>query len=153
MPEIKLYDERDYDYYNPKPYLQHLVSICLLSKDSQNRIAYDIDEDKYNYLFVYQNEEDKERGSKKTRVFHKDFVNLVKTENVSRVKQALERSVNIYASNLFDNLQKEKARIRELEKTIANSQISIEERKKELKGIEDAIAKYASPSGTTELPF
>lgn len=150
MPEVKLYDERDYDFYNPKPYLQHLVSICLLSKESQNRIAYDIDDDKYDYLFVYP---DDQHGGKKTRVFHNDFVSLVKTEHTGRVKQALERSVNIYASNLFDNLQKEKFRIKELEKTIANAQISIEERKKELKGIEDAIAKYASPSGTTELPF
>ena len=153
MPEVKLYDERDYDFYNPKPYLQHLVSICLLSKDSQNRIAYDIDDSKYDYLFVYQNDEDKERGSKKTRVFHSDFVNLVKTDHVSRVKQSLERAVNSYANNLHENLQKEKSRIKELEKTIANAQISIEERKKELKGIEDAITKYANPSGTTEIPF
>ena len=153
MTEVKFYDERDYDFYNPKPYLQHLVSICLLSKDSQNRIAYDIDDNKYDYLFVYQNKDDEERGSKKTRVFHSDFVNLVNTEHISRVKQALERSVNSYASNLFDNLQKEKSRIKELEKTIANAQISIEERKKELKGIEDAITKYGNPSETSEVPF
>jgi hypothetical protein len=153
MSEIKLYDQRDYDYYNPKPFLQHLVSICLFSKDSQNRVAYDIDDNKYDYLFVYQNKDDEERGSKKTRIFHSDFVNLVKIEDVSRVKQALERSVNSYASNLHDNLRREKERIKDLEQTITNAQISIEERKKELKGIEDVIAKYANPSGTPELPF
>jgi hypothetical protein len=153
MSEVKLYDERDYDYYNPKPYLQHLVSICLLSKDSQNRVAYDIDNSQYDYLFVYQNKKDEERGNKKTRVFHSDFASLVKTEHVGRVKESLERSVKSYASNLFDNLEKEKFQIKELEKTIVNAQISIEERKKELRGIEDAIAKYASPSGTPKLPF
>jgi rubrerythrin len=153
MSEIKLYDERDYDFYNPKPYLQHLVNICILSKENQNRIAYDIDDDKYNYLFAYQSKEDAERSNKKTRVFCIDFVNLIKFEHIGRVKQALERSVNSYASNIYDSLRKEKDRIKELEKTIANAQTSIEERKKELRGIEDVIAKYASPSGTSEVPF
>jgi hypothetical protein len=153
MPEIKLYDERDYDFYNPKPYLQHLVNICILSKENQNRIAHDIDEDKYDYLFVYQSKEDAERGSKRNRIFNSDFVNLIKFEHTGRLKQALERGVNSYASNIYDSLRKEKDRIKELEKTIANAQTSIEERKKELKGIEDVIAKYANPSGTSEVPF
>jgi chromosome segregation ATPase len=153
MASIKMYDVRDFDYYNPKPFIKMLVDICVKSKDVQNRIAYDIDHNEYDYLFVYQNKEDEENQRKKTRLFHSDFVNLLKSEDINRVLQALRRAVDNYGENLNDRIQDCKRGISNLEDTITNAQSRINEKKQELKELEDAIAKYAVPSGTPEVPF
>jgi phage pi2 protein 07 len=155
MAEIKLYDERDYDYYNPKPYLQKLVNILLKSVEVQNNVAYDIDDKSYDYLFVYQTKEDAERERKKNRVFHSDFVNRIKIEHADRVRYALENGVGRFIMNLKNNIEKRKEQIRDLEKIIANGQIGLEEQKKELKELEDVIEKYKSKdkTGTPEIPF
>jgi chromosome segregation ATPase len=153
MSSIKMYDLRDYDYYNPKPFIKMLVDICVKSKDVQHRIAYDIDHTEYDYLFVYQNKEDEENQRKKTRLFHSDFVNILKSEDINRVLQALRRAVDNYGENLNDRIQDCKRGISNLEDTVTNAMSRINEKKQELKELEDALTKYAVPSGTPELPF
>ena len=155
MTSIKMYDVRDFDYYNPKPFIKTLVDICVKSKDVQNRIAYDIDHTEYDYLFVYQNKEDEENQRKKTRLFHSDFVNLLKLEDTNRVLQALKRAVDSYGENLNDRIQDCKRGISNLEETITNAMSRINEKKAELKELEDVIKKYSTEdkTGTPELPF
>jgi len=155
MADIKLYDERDYDYYNPKPYLQNLVDILLKSVETQNSVAYDIDDKSYDYLFVYQTREDAERERKKNRVFHSDFVNLVKIEHADRVRRALETGIGRFIMNLKNNIEKRKEQIRDFEKMIAKGQKGLEEQKRELKELEDVIEKYKpkNETGTPELSF
>lgn len=151
LKELKLYDERDYDYYNPNPYLTHLVSFC--NTEMQNSVAYDMDDSAYDYLFMYTNADDEENQRKKRRVFRLNLLKLVKVEHTSRLKRALERVVDNYARNLDDKVKSYKERIRLAEKDIKAQLETIEREKKELKEIEDVIAKYSTKTGTPELPF
>ena len=151
LKELKLYDERDYDYYNPNPYLKHLISFC--NTEMQNNVAYDMDDNDYDYLFMYANKEDEENERKRRRVFKPNLLELVKVEHTGRVKRALERVVDNYARNLDDKVRSYKERIRRAENDIKTQLETIEREKKELKEVEDVIAKYSTKTGTPELPF
>ena len=151
LKELKLYNERDYDYYNPHPYFKHLITFC--NSEMQNSMSYDMDDNKYDYLFMYVNKEDEENQRKKRRVFKPNLLDIIKTEDTGRVKRALERVVDNYARNLDDKVKSYKERIRRAENDIKNQIETIDREKKELKELEDVIAKYTNPSGTPELSF
>ena len=65
----------------------------------------------------------------------------------------MERVVDNYARNLDDKVKSYKERIRRAENDIKNQIETIDREKKELKELEDVIAKYTNPSGTPELSF
>jgi hypothetical protein len=153
MKNLKMYDEKNYDYYNPKPYLQNLVDICLKDKKSQNSVSYDIDSNRYDYLFVYENKESEEHENKKYRVFHNDFVNLIKTEDIERVRQALQLAVYNYGFRIRDLMNEYKNTITQKEQIILDAQITLDLEKIKLKELENEISKYKDPSGTPEVPF
>lgn len=153
LTELKLYDERDYDYYNPHPYLKHLISFC--NTEMQNSMAYDMDDKAYDYLFMYTNADDEQNERKKRRVFRPNLLQLIKIEHTGRVKRGLERVVDNYARNLDDKARSYRERIRRAENDIKNQIETIEREKKELKEVEDVIAKYQNKNqtGTPQLPF
>ena len=153
LKELKLYDERDYDYYNPHPYFNHLISFC--NTEMQNSMSYDMDDKIYDYLFMYTNADDEQNERKKRRVFRPNILLLIKIDHAGRVKRALERVVDNYARNLDDKVKSYKERIRRAENDIKTQLETIEREKKELKEVEDVIAKYQTKNqtGTPQLPF
>jgi len=151
--EIKLFDKKDYDYYNPKPYITHLISF--FDTQMQNQVSYDMDNDCYDYLFMYLTNEDRNATRKKKRVFCGDFLNLVKQNHMDRVIKALERAAINFAENLKNKVDTYKRRIKNAEQGIKEQLETIEREKKELKELEDVIKKYTTQdkTGTPELPF
>lgn len=158
--EIKLFDKKDYDYYNPTPYINHLVSFC--DTKSQHEVSWEIDNEIYDYLFTYLNEEDRNNERKKKRVFSKDFTSLVKSKHADRVIKSLERVVSAFSSDLESRIETQKLRITNSEENLKRLEVDVKEQlesivreKEELKELENVIEKYTTKdkTGTPELPF
>lgn len=158
--EIKLFDKKDYDYYNPTPYINHLVSFC--DTKIQHEVSWEIDSEVYDYLFTYLNEEDRANERKKKRVFSKDFTSIIKSKHADRVIRSLERVVDAFSSDLDSRVETQKRRIRNSEENLRSLEVGIKEQiesiareKEELKELENVIEKYTTKdkTGTPELPF
>jgi hypothetical protein len=125
MAKIKLYDEKDLDYYNPKPFVLNMVS--LFGEEDHKRLYSWIDGE-LKYLF---------EGS----ILKNNFLDIIKNHELDHLikdmKQVLDRKA--------ENLEQE---VRDLERKIKRCQEMAEENLKDkdnyttqLEGLKNVIAK------------
>ena len=125
MAKIKLYDEKDLDYYNPKPFVLNMVS--LFGEEDHKRLYSWIDGE-LKHLF---------EGS----ILKNNFLDIIKNHELDHLikdmKQILDRKA--------ENLEQE---VRDLERKIKRCQEMAEENLKDkdnyttqLEGLKNVIAK------------
>jgi ElaB/YqjD/DUF883 family membrane-anchored ribosome-binding protein len=125
MAKIKLYDEKDLDYYNPKPFVLNMVS--LFGEEDHKRLYSWIDGE-LKHLF---------EGS----ILKNNFLDIIKNHELDHLikdmKQVLDRKA--------ENLEQE---VRDLERKIKRCQEMAEENLKDkdnyttqLEGLKNVIAK------------
>jgi ribosomal protein S18 len=130
MAKIKLYDEKDLDYYNPKPFVLNMVS--LFGEEDHKRLYSWIDGE-LKHLF---------EGS----ILKNNFLDIVKNNELDHLikdmKQILDRKA--------ENLEQE---VRDLERKIKRCQEMAEENLKDkdnyttqLEGLKNVIAKATRPN-------
>ena len=130
MAKIKLYDEKDLDYYNPKPFVLNMVS--LFGEEDHKRLYSWIDGE-LKHLF---------EGS----ILKNNFLDIIKNNELDHLikdmKQVLDRKA--------ENLEQE---VRDLERKIKRCQEMAEENLKDkdnyttqLEGLKNVIAKATRPN-------
>jgi hypothetical protein len=131
--KIKLYDERDFDYYNPKPFVLDMLS--LFGEEDYKRLSGWIDNN-LKYLFV---------GT----MLRNDFLDTIKNNEldilVKEMKSVLDRKAN--------HLEEE---MKDLEKQIIYCQERIDENIEQkntyaakLEGLKNVIAKVSRADSQT----
>ena len=130
MAKIKLYDEKDLDYYNPKPFVLNMVSF--FGEEDHKRLYSWIDGE-LKHLF---------EGS----ILKNNFLDIIKNNELDHLikdmKQVLDRKA--------ENLEQE---VRDLERKIKRCQEMAEENLKDkdnyttqLEGLKNVIAKATRPN-------
>lgn len=154
---IKLYDERDLDYYNPKPYLSKLLK--LLDKEAQNHISWMLDDSGYDNLFEYPEDFTGEKdtwGSKRHRVLKKDVLDLLQPEQfdnfVNRIFQRLDHD----AGRLEQKIKELKEIIDSNLEHLANIEVAkkekeayIAEQREKLDNYLKILEEYGQPKSNT----
>jgi vacuolar-type H+-ATPase subunit I/STV1 len=125
---IKLYDERDYDYYNPKPYILRLVS--MLDEDDLKRVRGWIDSD---LRYIFKDEDSHELKD--------NFVNEVKLEHTDRLVRELQNGLHRKANEIDERLRSYQKEIEEIDERIANQSRLRQEYVNRLARLKDVIAK------------
>jgi hypothetical protein len=130
MGKIKLYDEKDFDYYNPKPFVLNMLS--LFGEEDYKRL-YNWVDGSLKHLF---------NGN----VLKNNFLDGIKNNELDRIindmKQTLDRKA--------ENLEQE---VRDLERKIKRCQEMAEENLKDkdnyttqLEGLKNVITKATRPN-------
>jgi ElaB/YqjD/DUF883 family membrane-anchored ribosome-binding protein len=125
MAKIKLYDEKDLDYYNPKPFVLNMLSL--------------FGEEDHKRLHSWSNSELKDLFE--GNILKNNFLDIVKNNELDQLirdmKQVLDRKA--------ENLEQE---VRDLERKIKRCQEMAEENLKDkdnyttqLEGLKNVIAK------------
>jgi hypothetical protein len=141
---IKIYDERDLDFYNPKPYMQKLMSF--LDREDINHISWYLDNDRFDYLFTWPSDVVGERReSKRYRVFVDNVLDVLKLEHQQTFFDRIISKVQDF-ENRFDSLiQLEEHKIKEHEDAILNARKHIEEKKANLDRLHAIRKEYSKP--------
>jgi ElaB/YqjD/DUF883 family membrane-anchored ribosome-binding protein len=130
MGKIKLYDEKDLDYYNPKPFVLNMLSL--------------FGEEDHKRLHSWSNSELKDLFE--GNILKNNFLDIVKNNELDQLirdmKQVLDRKA--------ENLEQE---VRDLERKIKRCQEMAEENLKDkdnyttqLEGLKNVIAKASGPN-------
>jgi ElaB/YqjD/DUF883 family membrane-anchored ribosome-binding protein len=130
MNKIKLYDERDFDYYNPKPFLLDMLSI--FGEDDYKRLKSFVDSDLL-YLFSDLH--------LKTELFV-DIKNNHLDRLISEVKSVLRRK----AENLEEEMSNLENKIRRCKEHVKENLASEKQYTEQLEGLKNVIARYAKPN-------
>ena len=139
---IKLYNERDLDFYNPKPYLTKLMSY--LTIEDINSISYYLDDDRFDYLFTWPADASEDtRSSKRYRVFVDNVLDVVKPEHMERLIDRIIGKVQSFESNLEGNIKYEVHKLQEKNDLLQALQKDIAERTAKLEKL-NAILREAA---------
>jgi hypothetical protein len=137
---IKLYNERDLDFYNPKPYLTKLMSY--LTIEDINGISWYMDDDRYDYLFTWQADASEHMlASKRYRIFIDNVLDVVKPEHMERFIERIVSKVQSFESNLQDNIKYEVDKLQEKNNLLQSLQKDIAERTAKLERLNAILAK------------
>jgi len=141
---VKIFDERDLDFYNPNPYMKKMMSF--LDTEAINNISWYLDEDRYDYLFKWPPDisEDK-RESKRYRVFVDNVLDIVKPEHQQVLFTRIISKVENFQSNLESNIRAETIAIQEREELILSAQEYIAEKKANLDRLNAIQKEYSRP--------
>ena len=138
--KIELYNEKDFDYYNPKVYIQNLLK--QLTTENFNSLSYYFDEPEHDYLFIWP--ADKQYSSnKRDRVIVENFAEVIKEKHMRKFVKRLEGYLDIKASTMIDDIKKLKEQIQKQEEILAKYNQDIQEKKKELNTLEGIVKQYA----------
>jgi hypothetical protein len=125
MAKIKLYDEKDLDYYNPKPFVLNMVS--LFGEEDHKRLYSWIDSE-LKHLF---------EGS----ILKNNFLDIIKNHELDHLIKDMKQVLDRKAENLEQD-------VRDLERKIKRCQEMAEENLKDkdnyttqLEGLKNVIAK------------
>jgi len=99
---FSLYDKRDYDYYNPKPYLEKLLSMRKIMDMSS--LSWNLDSDIYKYLFTQT-----ERIT--DRVLVDNVIDIILNEHIDRVIGALQDVLDKAKSELINSIYHEHEKV------------------------------------------
>jgi hypothetical protein len=138
---VKLFNERDLDFYNPKPYLLKLISY--LDIDAVNHISYYLDDDRYDYLFAWpQDASEDMRSSKRNRIFVDNVLDIVKSEHLELLSNRIISKVQSFESNIEDNIKYEIRKLQEKKDLLQSLEKDIIERTAKLEKL-NAILREA----------
>jgi uncharacterized protein YlxW (UPF0749 family) len=125
MSKIKLYDEKDLDYYNPKPFVLNMLS--LFGEEDHKRLFNWIDSD-LKHLF---------NGN----ILKNNFLDIVKNNELDHLIKDMKQTLDRKAENL-------ESEVKELERKIKRCQDMVDENLKDknnyitqLEGLKNVIAK------------
>jgi len=130
MSKIKLYDEREYDYYNPKPFLLNMLAI--FGEDDYKRLKQFVDGD-LHYLFsdYYL----------KTELLV-DIKNNHLDRLIGEVKSVLRRK----AETLEEEMSNLENKIRRCKERVEENLAAQNQYTEQLEGLKNVIARYAKPN-------
>jgi len=138
---VKLFNERDLDFYNPKPYLLKLISY--LTIEDMNHISYYLDDDRYDYLFAWPQDASEDMlSSKRNRLFVNNILDIVKPEHLELLSNRIISKVQAFESNIEDNIKYETRRLQEKRDMIQSLERDIIERTSKLEKL-NAILREA----------
>jgi len=130
MAKIKLYDEKDLDYYNPKPFVLNMVS--LFGEEDHKRLYSWIDGE-LKHLF---------EGS----ILKNNFLDIIKNHELDHLIKDMKQILDRKAENL-------ESEVKELERKIKRCQDMVDENLKDknnyttqLEGLKNVIAKATRPN-------
>lgn len=138
---VKLYNERDLDFYNPKPYLTKLMSY--LTIEDINGISWYLDDDRFDYLFTWPADASEDmRASKRYRVFADNILDVVKPEHMQNLAERIIGKVQSFESGIEDNIKYETYKLKEKNDLLQSLQKDIAERTAKLERL-NAILREA----------
>lgn len=130
MSKIKLYDEKDLDYYNPKPFVLNMLS--LFGEEDHKRL----------YGWVDNNLKHLFNGN----VLKNNFLDIIKNHELDYIIKDMRNILDRKAENL-------ESEIKELERKIKRCQEMADENIKDknnymsqLEGLKNVIAKATRPN-------
>jgi hypothetical protein len=130
MAKIKLYDEKDLDYYNPKPFVLSMLSF--FGEEDHKRL-YSWSDSELKHLF---------EGC----VLKNNFLDGIKNNELDQLIRDMKQTLDRKAENLEQE-------VRDLERKIKRCQEMAEENLKDkdnyttqLEGLKNVIARYAKPN-------
>jgi hypothetical protein len=130
MSKIKLYDEKDLDYYNPKPFVLNMLS--LFGEEDHKRL----------YGWVDNNLKHLFNGN----VLKNNFLDIIKNHELDYIIKDMRNILDRKAENL-------ESEIKELERKIKRCQDMADENIKDknnyttqLEGLKNVIAKATRPN-------
>jgi hypothetical protein len=138
--QIKLYDKKDFDYYNPRPYIKSLLKH--LKREDYNNVSYYFDESEHDYLFVWP--ADKQSSSnKKDRVIVENFAEVIKEKHMRKFISRFENYLDNKASGILEEIESLKKQIEKQEHLLSKYNEEIQEKKNQLKEFEGIVKQYA----------
>jgi ElaB/YqjD/DUF883 family membrane-anchored ribosome-binding protein len=130
MSKIKLYDKKDLDYYNPKPYLLGMLSI--FNEQDYIRLKNWISND---LSHIVENNKIKD-----------GIIDTLSVNDLDRVISECESVLNRKASNIEDEIINLELKIKRVESEIETTLISKAEYIAELEGLKNVVARYTKPN-------
>jgi hypothetical protein len=138
--QIKLYDKKDFDYYNPRPYIKSLLKH--LKTEDYNNVSYYFDESEHDYLFVWP--ADKQSSSnKRDRVIVENFAEVIKEKHMRKFISRFENYLDNKASDILEEIESLKKQIEKQENLLTLYIQGIQEKKNELNQLEGIVKQYA----------
>jgi DNA anti-recombination protein RmuC len=130
MDKIKLYDDRDFDYYNPKPFLLNMLSI--FGEDDHKRLKSFIDND-LHYLFS-------------DHYLKMELLTDIKANHLDRLIKEVKSVLRRKAENLEEEMSNLENKIKRCKERIEEATASEKQYTTQLEGLKNVIARYAKPN-------
>ena len=130
MRKIKLYDEKDLDYYNPKPFLLSMLS--LFGEDDYKRLSSWVDSS-LKHLFV-------------DNLLKNDFIDTIKNDELDVLIREVKNTLDRKANGLEDELRELEHRIKMCDANIESAITSKNNYITQLEGLKNVIAKATRPN-------
>jgi ElaB/YqjD/DUF883 family membrane-anchored ribosome-binding protein len=130
MSKIKLFDKRDFDYYNPKPYLLGMLSI--FNEEDYGRLKGWMNSD---LSFIFEDNKIKE-----------GVIDTLSTDQMDRVVQECENVLSRKASTIQDEINDLEYKIKRVDAEVESTLIRKADYISKLEGLKNVIARYAKPN-------
>jgi flagellar capping protein FliD len=125
MRKIKLYDEKDLDYYNPKPFLLSMLS--LFGEEDYKRLSNWVDSG-LKHLFV---------GT----LLKNNFIDTIKNDELDALIREVKNTLDRKANSLEDELRELEHKIKMCDSNIETAITSKNNYITQLEGLKNVIAK------------
>jgi ElaB/YqjD/DUF883 family membrane-anchored ribosome-binding protein len=130
MSKIKLYDKKDLDYYNPKPYLLSMLSI--FSEEDYARLKSWISNDLSHIV------EDKK--------IKDGVIDTLSSNDLDKLISECESVLNRKANSIEDEINDLQYKIKKADADIESTLIRKTDYISKLEGLKNVIARYSKPN-------
>jgi gas vesicle protein len=127
ITKLKFYQDRDLDYYNPKPFVLSMISI--FSQEDHKRLSQYVDND-LHYLFP-------------DGVFNSDLLTNIKQNHLDKLIKEIKSVLNRKADNIQDEISNLENRIKRCQERIEENTAEKNKYTTQLEGLKNVIAKAA----------
>jgi ElaB/YqjD/DUF883 family membrane-anchored ribosome-binding protein len=130
MSKIKLYDEKDLDYYNPKPFVLNMLSF--FGEEDHKRLYSWIDSE-LKHLF---------EGS----ILKNNFLDIIKNNDLDQLVKDMKQVLDRKAENLESELRDLERKIKRIEEMVQENLKDKDNYITQLEGLKNVIAKATRPN-------
>jgi ElaB/YqjD/DUF883 family membrane-anchored ribosome-binding protein len=130
MGKIKLYDEKDLDYYNPKPFVLNMVS--LFGEEDHKRL-HSWSDGELKHLFS-------------GNVLKNNFLDGIKNNELDRLIRDMKQVLDRKAENLESELKDLERKIKRIEQMVEENLKDKDNYITQLEGLKNVIAKATRPN-------
>jgi ElaB/YqjD/DUF883 family membrane-anchored ribosome-binding protein len=130
MGKIKLYDEKDLDYYNPKPFVLNLLS--LFGEEDHKRL-HGWTNNELQYLF-------------EGYILKNNFLDIIKNNDLDQLIRDMKQVLDRKAENLESELRDLERKIKRIEEMVQENLRDKDNYITQLEGLKNVIAKATRPN-------